>query len=402
MHENILIESLDYYGRGITHIGGKIIFVKDALPEELVDIKIVLDKKKYSEAEVINYRVKSSKRVDSLCPYFNKCGGCQLFYYKYQDTLNFKYDKVKNLLSKNKIDYDGKIDVIANLYPLEYRNKLSLKIINGEIGFYEDSTHSLVEIDKCLIASPVINEVIKNYKLLNIHDGELIIRVNNNKEVLLIINTLDDNYDIEIGKLKEKVKLVGIVYNNKSIYGDDFYYERLDNKLFKVSYDSFFQVNPYITKELFKLVNDNIDFNSVVLDLYSGVGTLSIVAASKAKAVYSVEIVKNAVLNGSLNARLNKCDNIKFFLGDVARIVNNLEVDFDTLIVDPPRKGLDKITRDFILTKKPKKIIYISCDLYTLIRDLKILDIYKIEDYKILDMFIYTYHLESFCVLNLR
>ena len=86
MHENVLIESLDYYGRGITHLNGKIVFVKDALPDEIVDIQIILDKKKYSEAKVIKYKKKSSKRVDSLCPYFKKCGGCQLFYYKYEDS----------------------------------------------------------------------------------------------------------------------------------------------------------------------------------------------------------------------------------------------------------------------------------------------------------------------------
>ncbi len=400
MHENVLIESLDYYGRGITHLDGKIVFVKDALPEEIVDIQIILDKKKYSEAKVIKYKKKSSKRVDSLCPYFKKCGGCQLFYYKYKDSLDFKYNKVRSFLDNNKISYDGKIDVVENSKPLEYRNKLSLKIVNNKIGFYKESTHELVEIDKCLIASPIINEVIKNYKLLNIEDGELTIRVNSNNEVLLIIKTLKNNYNIDIAKLKEKVKLVGIVYNNKCIYGDDFYYERLDNKLFKVSFDSFFQVNPYITKELFKLVSKNIDSNSVVLDLYSGVGTLSIVASLKAKEVYSVEIVKNAVLNGNFNAKINKINNIKFFLGDASKIVNNLNVNFDTLIVDPPRSGLSSMTREFIKEKMPNKIIYVSCDLYTLIRDLKILDGYEIKDYKILDMFSYTYHLESFVVLT--
>ena len=394
MYENVTIEDLDYYGRGTLHIDGKIVFVKDALPDEIVDIKITLNKKKYSEAEVLNYRKKSSKRINSLCPYFNKCGGCQLFYYNYQDTLNFKYNKVRNLLQKKGIKYDGKIDIIKNEFPLGYRNKLSLKIIDGKIGFYEDSTHFLVQINKCLIANADINEVIKNYKLFNIGNGELIVRTNSNKEVLIIINSRENIYNIELEKLKEIVKLVGIVYNNKCIYGNDFYYERLDNKLFKVSYDSFFQVNPYITKELFKLVSSNIDVGCTLLDLYSGVGTLSIVAASKAKEVYSVEIVKNAVLNGNINAKLNEFDNIKFFLGDTSKIINNLNIKFDTLIVDPPRKGLDKKTIDFIIKKKPKKIIYISCDLYTLLRDLKLLYMYKIEDYKILDMFSYTYQFD--------
>ncbi len=350
MYNNILIESLDSFGRGIAHINGKVIFVKNALPEEIVDIKILINKKRYSEAIVLKYIKLSPKRVKSICPYFNKCGGCHLLYYNYLDSIDFKYNKVKDLFIKNKINVKN-IDVVANTNYLEYRNKISLKIINKKIGFYKDSTHELVEIDKCLIANSSINKVIKCYKLLNINNGELIIRVNSNNEILLIIKSSNNNYNIEIEKLKKEIKLVGIVYNNKVIYGNDFYYERINNKLFKISYDSFFQVNPYITSKLFNLVSDNIDQDSTVLDLYSGVGTLGIIASTKAKYVYSVEIVKNAVLNGNKNALLNKVNNIKFFLGDVSKIVNKLNVEFNTLIIDPPRCGLDKETIKFIKDK---------------------------------------------------
>ncbi len=402
MVEGVLITSLDSFGRGVGHINNKVIFIKNALPSEIVDVKITQDKKSYSEGEVLKYQKISSKRIKSPCPYFSICGGCHLLFYNYSDTLDFKIQKVHDLFLKNKIN-NPPINLIPNLSNFYYRNKLSLKIINSQIGFYEEKTHSLVAIEECLIANKTINAVLKNYQLLNLENGNLTIRTNSNNEVLLIIETPESNYNIDLSKLKEKVKLVGIVYNNKTIYGQDFYYERLHNFLFKISYNSFFQVNNFITEELFKLIENHIEPNSQVLDLYSGVGTLSIVASLKAQMVYSVEIVQNAILNGIFNAKINKRNNIKFLLGDVSKIVSNLSFAFDTLILDPPRKGLDKNTINFIKNKLPTKIIYISCNLNTLIRDLKLLEeVYTLKEYKILDMFSYTYHLESFCVLNLN
>ena len=399
MDQNVLIESLDYFGRGIAHIDNKIVFVSNALPNELVNIKITNTKNRYNEAIVTKYIKTSNKRIDSICPYFNKCGGCQLLNLKYEDTIAFKLNKVKDLLKKNNIIVNN-LEIINNKDNLYYRNKLSLKIIKEEIGFYENKTHNLIKIDKCFIANNSINEVIDNYKLLNIKNGDLIIRTNSNNEILLIINSLD-KINIDINNLKEKVKLIGIVYNNKTIYGNNFYYERIYHKLFKISYDAFFQINPYITTKIFQELENNLKNSKNVLDLYCGVGTLSIIASDYAN-VLGVEIIDNAVIDATYNARLN--DSLaKFVLGDVSKVVNKLNINFDTLILDPPRRGIDKNTINFILNKLPNKIIYISCDVATLIRDIKLLENnYKIISYKIFDMFSYTYHLESFVVLNLR
>lgn len=397
----VLIEKLDDFGRGIAHINNKIIFVANALPEEEVEIEILNDKKNFSEAQVTKYLKLSKNRVESICPYFDACGGCNLLHLSYENTLTFKQNKIKNLLKKNKINYDKEIEIIKNDNPLYYRNKVSLKIENGKIGYYKESTHELIEIKECITAKHSINEVMKNYKLLNLENAKLTIRSNYNDEILIIIETNEKEYNIELAKLKEKVKLVGIIYNNVTIYGENFFYERINRKLFKVSYDSFFQINECITSKLFDLIENNIDKNSTVLDLYSGVGTLGIVASSKSKEVYSMEIIKNAVLNGITNAKLNKVSNIKFMLGDVSKLVSKVNLTFDTLIIDPPRKGLDKKTKEFILKKLPTKIIYVSCDPNTLMRDLKELEsIYEIVNFKIMDMFSYTYHVESFCVLK--
>ncbi len=400
MYQNILIESLDHYGRGIAHLDNKVTFVKNALPNDVVDIKITKTYSKYNIGEVLKYHQKSKERIPSPCPFFDLCGGCQLLNLKYADTLNYKLNKVKELFLKNKINYNKDIEVIKNPQNFNYRHKLSLKIKDNKIGFYEEETHNLIAINACLIANQTINEVIQNYQSLNITNGELTIRVNQNQEILLIINS-QDKLNINISELKKKVKLIGIVYNNKLVYGQDFYYERLFNHLFKISYDAFFQVNPYITIELFSLILSHIKENNKVLDLYCGVGTLSIIASLKAQKVYGMEIVPNAVLNALENAKLNNKNNIEFFLGDVSQKLSKLKLDVDTLIVDPPRAGLSKKTIDYILKNNFKNIIYVSCDINTLIRDLKLLENkYTLKEYKILDMFSCSYHLESFCFLE--
>ena len=401
--EIVTIESLDHFGLGIAHINEKVVFVENALPGEVVKIEKLEDKNKYMKARVLEYIKKSDKRIKPLCPYFNICGGCSLMFYSYNDTFDYKLKKVSELIRKNKIKYNGNIEIVKNQNPINYRNKVSLKIVDGKIGYYKSKTHELVEISECLVANQEINKIIKNFKLLNVKNGSLIIRVNSNKEVLLIIESPSDNYNIEIDRLKELVKLVGIVYNNKTIYGDNFFYERIGGFLFKVSFNSFFQINHYICSLLFKFINEEISQNDTILDLYSGVGTLGIVASKKARKVISVEIVKNAVLNGIFNAKINKQNNIQFILGDTSKIVNKIKDDFDTLIIDPPRSGLDKNTISFIKNKLPKKIIYVSCDANTLMRDLKLLENnYEISNYKVLDMFSYSYHLESFVVLKIK
>ena len=207
MYQNIVIESLDHYGRGIAHIDSKVVFVENALPDEIVDIEVTSSKKKFSLAKVVKYIKISPKRIESKCPYFGMCGGCNLLNLQYDNTLDFKLNKIRELLTKNRIIYNGNFDVIENKNKYNYRNKISLKIVNGKIGFFQDKTHDLVMIDDCLVAHKVINKIIKNYKLLNVQNGELIVRVNSNDEVLLIIKSNDNNYDIELGKLKEFIMI---------------------------------------------------------------------------------------------------------------------------------------------------------------------------------------------------
>jgi len=397
----VIIEKLDHHGRGISHIDGKIVFVQNSLPNEEVEIKIDNETSKYIEAHVIDYRTKSPKRVKSKCPYYGSCGGCHLRHMSYDDTLEFKKNKVTEILKKY-ANLEIEPIIIKNKNRDFYRNKIEVKVENGVYGFYKKDSHELVEIDRCINAEEPINTILRSTNLLNIENGTITIKTNYNDEIILTIEA-DNEANIDIDKLREKCKLVGIIYNKKLIFGADHFIETINGMLFKETYNSFFQVNRYINGELFKLVEANIDKNSVVVDMCSGVGTLSILASNKAKRVYSLEIVENSIRDGLLNAKINKKDNIEFMLGDAYTNIAKIKENIDTFLIDPPRSGLNKVAIDTILNKEPKSIIYISCDPVTLSRDLKMLkEKYTVEKTYVLDMFSYTYHVECICLLNIK
>lgn len=398
--DEIKIEKLDHQGRGIAYLDGKVTFIKNALVGEIVVVKITQSFKHYNIGEVVEYKKKSTLRTEPFCPYYNICGGCDLEHMTYHDTLKFKKEKVENILKNSKIDYP-KLEVIENENPLGYRNKLSLKVEKGCIGFYEEKSHTLIQIDNCPLAKKSINDCLKKLQSLQIKNGDITIRSNWNDEILLVINTTDKiNFLIENFT---DVKLAGVVLNEKTIYGDNFFYERMNGFLFKVSFDAFFQVNPYVTSKLFSFIENSIEKDSVVLDLFSGVGTLSLVASKYAKKVYSMEIVKNAVLNHLENNKVNKVKNCFPILGNVFKNVSKIEKDYDTILIDPPRKGLDEKTCELIVESNVENIIYVSCNPITLARDLKVLTKkYTIQKFDIFDMFSYTHHVECICVLGLR
>lgn len=395
----VLIDKFDDFGQGITFVDDVITFVPNTIPGDIVDIKIVKKKKKYNVGSVINYIKLSKDRIDYKCPFFNKCGGCVLQSISYDATINFKLNKVINLF--NKYNLDIKPEIVKNPSDYNYRNKIKLMVIDGKIGYFETNSHTLVEINECVIASKAINKVIPLLKNFNIINGNIVIRCNLNDEILIIIES-NDKLNIDIDVLKENIKLVGIVVNNKTIYGDNFLIECINDIYYKISYDSFFQINPYVASKLFNIVKENIDKTDIVLDLFCGVGTLSLNTALNANEVIGVEIVPNAVLNAIYNAKINKINNTKFILNDAQDAVGKINKKFDKIIIDPPRSGLTKKTIDTILTIMPKKIIYVSCDPNTLIRDILLLkDKYFIEKSYILDMFSYSYHVECICILNL-
>ena len=394
----VKIERFDDLGRGIGYINNKVTFIDKVVLEDIVEVELTKEKKKYNEAKLIKIIKPSPLRIDAKCPYFSKCGGCQFQNITYENTIKYKKEKIVNIFSKHKISIFP--EVITNISPYNYRNKITLKVNNYKIGFYINKTHNLVEINKCLLANPAINASIPLIKRFNICNGEVTIRCNQNAEILIVINS-QDNLNIDTNYLKSKIKLVGIVVNNKTYYGENSLFERMNNLLFKISYDSFFQVNPFIASQLFQIIGDNIDSSDKVLDLYCGVGTLSLMAAKKAQKVLGIEVVPNAIINALFNARVNDLNNTQFVINDASTAISKIKPDFNKVIVDPPRSGLTKNIIDVLLKIKPDEIIYVSCDPQTLVRDFTLLSsIYEIKKSYILDMFSYTYHIETILILT--
>lgn len=393
------VEKLDHQGRGIAYNEGKVVFIENALDDEVVYANIIKETNKFSEAIVDKYIEKSNNRVKSKCSFYESCGGCHLRHMSYDNTLNFKKDKFCDILKK----YAGTetdVTVVKNRNKDFYRNKVEVQIKDGVFGFFKKNTHDIVEIDRCINAMESINTVLRSTNLIHIDNGVMTVRTNYNDEIILSIVS-DEEVNVDIDKLREKCKLVGIIVNDKVIFGADHFIEIINNIFFKVTYNSFFQVNHHITEELFKIIDEYIEKDSIVLDLCSGVGTLSIVASKKASKVYAIEIVENAVKDALVNAKMNKVTNVNFMLGDAYKLIDKIEDSIDTIVIDPPRSGLIKSAIESIKKIKPKSIIYVSCDPITLSRDLNELKCeYDIKKAYVLDMFSYTYHLESVCILE--
>ncbi len=392
----IKIERMDHLGNGIGYLDGKITFVPKTVPGDIVDIKITKEHSHFLRGSVQKIIRPSENRAEAFCPFYANCGGCLLQNLSYAASLTYKKNKVADLLSKVKEDLT--YEMVANPKCQNYRNKITLKVKNGQIGYYAVASNDLVKITSCAIASPQINAVLPELSKLNIKDGEIVIRTNQAKECLIIISSKEK---IRWEPLLNIPTLKGIIINDALVWGQDYLMEKINELTFKINYRSFFQVNSAVAALLFQKVAASIKPNSQVLDLYSGVGTLALSVAGKAKAVLGIEIVADAVTNALENAKLNKINNVTFKTGPVEQLIKNIPSCYDTWIVDPPRKGLDEITHQAILKYKPQQIIYVSCDPQTLQRDLNLLkNSYDFSQVTLFDMFSYTYHVESLVVLT--
>ena len=390
----LLIEKLDNEGNGLSHVNDKIIFIPKCLEEELVDIDIIKETKKYYIGRLKKVLNPSNKRIDSPCKYFNKCGGCNLLNLKYEDTLKYKENKIKEIFKKY-LDYNLDVNVIESDDKLNYRNKLILHIENKSIGLIS-LDNKLFDIDECYLVNESINNIIKYIKFLNITNGKVLIRSNNVNELLISIDTEDN---IELNNIDNNIK--GIILNSKLVYGEDYFIESINNLKFKVSYNSFFQINRSINSKLFNIINENINENDKVLDLYCGVGSLGINTSLKANKVLGIDNLGSNIKDANENKKINNIKNIEFICGDASIFTKYIDKDIDTIIIDPPRNGLNKFTLQNILDYKPNKIIYVSCDPFTLVRDLKeLFNVYNLNKYYLLDMFPYTHHVESICILE--
>lgn len=437
------IISQGYEGEGIAKIDNKYpIFIEGALKGEKVKVRIVKVNKNFAYGKLMEVLEASEERVNPPCAIYKRCGGCKLQHASYKAQLDFKWDRVKDCVIKI-----GKLDPSIVKYPLgmenpwRYRNKVQLPIglINGEvkIGFFAPRSHDIIDMESCLIQDEIGDKVVKltrewiekfNIRPYNV-DGEydekgivrhiMIRRGFTTNEVMIVLVTNGE-------KLPHKEEFVDLMVKNipgiksviqninskktnvilglesKTLWGEDTISDYIGDFRFNISPLSFFQVNPTQTEVLYgkALEYANLTGNEEVFDAYCGTGTITLFLSQKAKKVYGVEIISQAIDNAWINTKENKVENVEFFVGESEVVIPDLinkGVKADVVVVDPPRKGCDKKLLDAITNINAKKIVYVSCDPSTLGRDLQVLEEngYKTLEVQPVDMFPNTAHIEN-------
>lgn len=379
-------ERLDDFGRGICFFNGKIVFVPNMLPSEEGKIKIILDKRKYMIGELLDLKVISPSRVRGVCEYLS-CG-CHLMHMNYDSTLDFKVNKVKNILRKfGGIDVSDLDIITSDIYG--YRNKVTLKVSGGKLGFFRNGTHDIVEIERCPISSFRINEIISVLRKEDLSKVYEIVIKDMDGVMVSVKGFLD------ISSLKGKVN--SIYMNDKLVYGEKFIKNMIGDFLYLVSPYAFFQVNDGVTIKLYEKVREFAGFGHNLLDLFCGCGTIGIFLSKNFDKVIGIDINKSSIECARENANINGIDNTEFLCGDANTLSKGICA--DVVVVDPARGGLSVDGIYNIMDISPRKIIYVSCNPVTLARDLKLLDRYEMRDIILFDMFPFTYHVECVTLL---
>lgn len=400
----VVIEKMNHQAMGIAKINGKVVFIPKVIVGDIVDIDIIKEYNNYSIGRVNKIIKNGSKRVDVLCPYYDICGGCSISAYTYQDELEYKVNNVIDIFKRNEIDIKPNIIKSDNRYG--YRNKITLQVSNGIIGLYEEDSNKIVDMDKCLLVSDKLNEIIDIIKKnINVNKCNKIVIRDTYYGIMIIFYGSVNNEEV-IKYLGKKVVSI-YTYDNKykCIYGEKYLYEMIGEYKYRISPDSFFQVNSRTVNKLYNKVVEYAIKNEKkdnLVDLYCGTGTIGIYLSKYFNNIIGIELNKQAVEDAKENAKINSVNNIEFYAGDVGKIIND-QIKADVIVVDPPRSGLDKRTKDILLKIKANKIVYVSCNPLTLARDIKELDNgYELGDITLVDMFPNTHHVESVCVLNTR
>ncbi len=432
-----------FEGEGIAKIEGFTIFIPNAIKGEKVRILIVKVLSSHAFGKILEIIESSENRVESDCTTYKRCGGCNLRHIKYEETLKMKQNAVQSLVNKT---LDTKIQVEKTLgmeRPYHYRNKAQYPVgidKDGKpiMGVFANRTHEIIPIHKCYIqneeaerlAKFVFDFMVKNN--ISIYDekkGTGLIRhivtkigiktdeimciivingneIPNEKELVSEIISNFKNVRTIVKNINTKNTNVILGRENINLYGNGYITDKLGDFVFKISPLSFYQVNPIQAEKLYNIGVESagITNNDIVFDLYCGIGTISLFMAKYAKKVYGIEIVEEAIEAAKENAKMNYIENTEFLAGDVEIVLDNLinknEIVPDIVMVDPPRRGLDNRSVENILKIKPKKLVYISCNPATLIRDLaKLEKFYEIKKIKPVDMFPFTNHVECVTVL---
>lgn len=398
-----IVDRLNHQGKGICVIDGRIVFVSDCLPCERVKIKIAHVSKKFVSGSVVERLSDSSSRVDVKCPYYSFCGGCDIMHMSYSFQHDFKFNKVTDIIRKF-VHEDILINGIGYDEQFYYRNKATFHVKEG-IGFYKDKTYDLINIDKCLICSLEINNVLSILKKIDLSNVDSVVVRSSyyDKSIMVIFHVVGE---VSEGYLVDSLKdIASSVYikkdNYKLIYGNEYIIDMIGDKKFVISPDSFFQVNTHMAYKLYSKVLEyagNLD-SSNVLDLYCGTGTIGLFVGGKT--IVGVEINESAIHDANINKDLNGVSNCQFICGDSGKVLKGLNKNFDVVIVDPPRSGLSELSINEVISVGANRVIYVSCDPVTLARDLNIFKKhYNIKEISLFEMFPNTHHVESVCLLE--
>ena len=378
-------------GDGVAKYNNFVIFVKNALKGEKVKAVITEIKDNYAVGIAKEVIEESKDRINPICPYYKFCGGCNLLHMTNDLELEFKKDLVKNVLKKIS-NVDINISDIKSYNEIGYRNKISLKVKDNKIGLYQEKSNKLVTIDRCLLVSERVNDIINKLK-------DIVIDSNISE---IVIREIDEKIMVMFDKLNKDISLdVDSIYvGDECIFGSKYLVKEINGYKFVVSPKSFFQVNSLTAENLYDKVVSYINKNDRVLDLYSGTGTISILMSKNAKEVTGVEVIQDAVKDANKNLELNNISNVNFICSKVEDVIDRFK-NIDFIVLDPPRGGSDKKSLRTILSINPKNIVYISCNPITLARDYNTLkNNYVIKEISLFNMFPKTNHVETVMVLE--
>ena len=432
----VLIEGYTAEGAGVAKPDGFVLFIPGTIAGERVLAHVTKVNKNFGYARALEILEPSPYRVKPDCEKATACGGCQLRHISYPEQLRFKKQKVESNLKKA-----GIICLVDDTVPspklVGYRNKAQYPIRNqnGKTvgGFYRQNSHTVIECD-CVIQPPVFNDILNaviefmNKNKIPAYDEvsgkgvvrHLYLRGNSDFSSVMLCLVVKGSFALKqqfasvLSVQFPQISTICINYNNENtnvvlgkkyetVSGSGFITDTLLGKTFEISPESFYQVNHDGCENLYSIVKKHVKGAENLLDLYCGIGTIGICVSDGVKSLTGVEIVEKAIENAKRNALLNGVENSEFAALDASATADFAKDSYDTIIVDPPRKGCDEKTLDYLVQKSPKTLVYVSCDSATLARDLKILTQkgFTVQKVTPVDMFPGTYHVEC-CVLLCR
>jgi 23S rRNA (uracil1939-C5)-methyltransferase len=408
------IESVAFKGYGVARIHGKVVFVPHTVTGDEAWIEITDEKKKYSMARLVEIIKPSPWRVNPPCPYFGSCGGCQWQHIDYSTQGELKKEILRDVLKRlGRLKEIPTIRVVLSPKPYDYRIRIQLKVRGKAIGYYQERTHQIVQIDRCPISHPLVNQIIQELReelaaLSRMEEIEINVSPEEGRGVILIHpHSYDQRIEHSMKKfLQSHPILRGIALSRKggsNVFGDPVLNFTIPlsqerNLTLRISPGSFSQVNPEQNQTLIQTVLQFSEVNQRdrVFDLYAGVGNLSLPLATRARGVLGIEENRMAIEDARFNAERNGIKNCDFIHGKVEDISINWKKETpDLIVLDPPRTGCKTIL-DQLVRWKPKKIIYVSCEPTTFARDLRLFSErgYSLQRLGLIDMFPQTYHME--------